>query len=216
MQQIDLPLKKVAVAVFTAIFFTLPAHADNVALFDGKSVASVVTDGAANTPIRKAAELLAHDLTSLSGKRPAIASSYAGLSGPAVIIGTADTPSIAALLRANHIDAAPIAGKWETYGRAVMPAPWNPKASALLIFGSDTRGTIWGVIDLTREMGVSAWEWWADVKIRKRRADRRRRHSALLERAFGQIPRHFPQRRGIRAVSLGLENLRSKARQYRA
>ena len=161
-------LKRLAIAFVTALFFTLPAHADNIELFDGKSVASIVTDGAANTPIRKAAELLAHDLTSLGGKRPAITANFAGLSGSAVIIGTSDSPSIAALLKANHIDTAPIAGKWETYGRAVIPAPWNPKTKALLIFGSDTRGTIWGVIDLTREMGVSAWEWWADVKIRKR------------------------------------------------
>ena len=49
----------------------------------------------------------------------------------------------------------------------VVPAPWNPGQSVLVIFGSDLRGTIYGVVDLTREMGVSAWEWWADVTIRK-------------------------------------------------
>jgi hypothetical protein len=71
------------------------------------------------------------------------------------------------VLKANGIDPAPLAGKWESYGRAVVPAPGNPYEHILVIFGSDTRGTIWGVVDLTREMGVSAWEWWADVKIRR-------------------------------------------------
>ncbi len=49
----------------------------------------------------------------------------------------------------------------------MIPAPGDPKRSALLIFGSDVRGTIYGVTDLSREMGVSPWEWWADVTIRK-------------------------------------------------
>ncbi|HWA84993.1 MAG TPA: glycosyl hydrolase 115 family protein [Opitutus sp.] len=87
--------------------------------------------------------------------------------GTAVIVGRLDSPAIDSILRANHISTSEIAGKWETYGRAVVPLPWNPAEKALVIFGSDTRGTIWGVIDLTREMGVSAWEWWADATIRK-------------------------------------------------
>lgn len=75
--------------------------------------------------------------------------------GDGIIIGLASAPFIAQLLRKNGISTAPIAGKWETYGRAVVPAPWDARKRALVIFGSDTRGTIWGVIDLTREMGVS-------------------------------------------------------------
>ncbi len=79
----------------------------------------------------------------------------------------ASAPKIAALLKVNHLDAGGLAGKWETYGRAVVPAPWDATQKALLIFGSDVRGAIYGVSDLSREMGVSPWEWWADVTIRK-------------------------------------------------
>ena len=166
-QEMNFVRKQSALAILAAFAFAVPVQAADFDLYDGKAVASIVTDGAKNTPLGNAANLLAHDLTSLSGKQPKIASAIAGLTGPAVIVGTADSPMIAGLLKANHIDAAPIAGKWESYGRAVVPAPWNPKQNALVIFGSDTRGAIWGVIDLTREMGVSAWEWWADVTIRK-------------------------------------------------
>ena len=84
-----------------------------------------------------------------------------------MFIGLASAPKIAALLKANQISSAPIDGKWETHGRAVVPAPWGGGRKVLVIFGSDVRGTIWGVIDLTREMGVSAWEWWADVTVRR-------------------------------------------------
>ena len=36
---------------------------------------------------------------------------------------------------------------------------------ALVITGSDKRGTIYGVYDLLDRAGVSPWNWWADVPI---------------------------------------------------
>ncbi|HWR14274.1 MAG TPA: glycosyl hydrolase 115 family protein [Terriglobales bacterium] len=144
-----------------------PAAAQTIQLFDGKNVATIFYDNASGTPIRKSAELLQHDLTALSGQTAAVSSKFSDGRGVGVIIGRADSPGMAALLKKNKVDVSPISGKWEVYGRAVVPAPWNAKQKALVIFGSDTRGTIWGVIDLSREIGVSAWEWWADVKIRR-------------------------------------------------
>lgn len=166
-------MKHCTFAIITALaVFGLPATAatasqtPGIELYDGATVAAVIHVGD-QTPIAKAAELLVHDLSALTGARPRLESDFEGLSGPGVIVGLADTPEIAALLETNEIDAAPIAGKWETYGRAAIPAPWDEDQRALLIFGSDVRGAIWGVIDLTREMGVSPWEWWADVAIRE-------------------------------------------------
>jgi hypothetical protein len=82
-------------------------------------------------------------------------------------VGLASDTAVAALLKANNISTAPIDGKWETYGRVAVPDPGNAQRTILVIFGSDTRGAIWGVIDLTRELGISAWEWWADVAPRR-------------------------------------------------
>lgn len=41
------------------------------------------------------------------------------------------------------------------------------KGNRLVILGSDKRGTAYGIIELTREMGVSPWEWWADSPVRE-------------------------------------------------
>lgn len=146
------------------------ARTPDFLLYDGQAVAGITYDTASGAPIRKVAELLAHDLTERSGHAPAIAADSRLGRGNGVIVGVVSSPAIQALLRKNAISTAPIDGKWETYGRAVIPAPWDRHAKAILIFGSDQRGAVWGVIDLTREMGVSAWEWWADVATRK--ADR--------------------------------------------
>ena len=160
-------LGHVAGLIAVAVIAVAPAKAAKMVLFDGHSMVTVTYDGASGAPIARAADLLGHDLASLSGRQPIVAADLESAKGPAVIIGLAKSPRIAAILKANRIDTSPIDGKWESYGRAVVPAPWDSKCKALLIFGSDTRGTIWGAIDLTREMGVSPWEWWADVKIRR-------------------------------------------------
>lgn len=144
----------------------LRANESEFTLFDGQTVAVITYDKQAGVPIQKVAALLSHDLTQLTGQTPLVSTDIKH-AGNGIIVGLASSPKIAALLKKNNISATPIEGKWETYGRAVVPAPWNFRKKALVIFGSDTRGAIWGVIDLTREMGVSPWEWWADVKTRR-------------------------------------------------
>lgn len=156
-----------ACILFANAPFSRPVCAESINLFDGNSVAEIACEPQSQVPIQKAAALLSQDLTQLTGHTPTMSSNFKSGEGNGVVIGLATSPQIAALLKRNRISTAPIAGKWETYGRAVIPAPWDHSKKALVIFGSDTRGTIWGVIDLTREMGVSAWEWWADVKTRK-------------------------------------------------
>lgn len=160
-------ISKLLMGALLAVLAAFRANATGIELYDGHSTPSVVFDASGQSPIAKAAQLLSRDLHALTGKPISIATEMKGHCGNVVVIGTADAPFVSALLKQNHIDTAPIAGRWETYGRAVVPSPCNPAKKVLIIFGSDTRGAIWGVIDLTREMGVSAWEWWADVRIHK-------------------------------------------------
>lgn len=143
------------------------AEANTVLLFDGRNTASVICDSQQPAPIAKAAQLLVSDMGKLTGKVPRLLATSVRSAPVAVLIGLANSPGIAAILRENRISMAPIDGKWESYGRVAVPAPGDPNRTLLVIFGSDVRGTIWGVIDLTREMGVSAWEWWGDANIRR-------------------------------------------------
>ena len=38
----------------------------------------------------------------------------------------------------------------------------------LVIAGSDRRGTVYGIYELSRQMGVSPWYWWMDVPVTRR------------------------------------------------
>ena len=49
----------------------------------------------------------------------------------------------------------------------VVENPFPDVDKALVLMGSDKRGTIYSMLNLSREMGVSPWYWWADVPIDK-------------------------------------------------
>lgn len=55
-------------------------------------------------------------------------------------------------------------GKWEQY---IITPVTDPKdgSKSLLILGSDKRGTIYGIYELSRQIGVSPWYWMADAPI---------------------------------------------------
>jgi hypothetical protein len=88
------------------------------------------------------------------------------LSGDVVLIGTIGKSEIIdRLIRERKIDVSQIEGKWESTLIQVVSHPLPGVARALVIAGSDKRGTIYGIYDLSEQIGVSPWYWWADVPI---------------------------------------------------
>jgi hypothetical protein len=85
----------------------------------------------------------------------------------AILVGTIGKSAVIdQLVRDGKIDVSPISGQWESFLIQVVPAPMPGVANALVIAGSDKRGTIYGIYDLSEQMGVSPWYWWADVPVR--------------------------------------------------
>lgn len=75
-----------------------------------------------------------------------------------IIIGTlGKSEAIDTLVKNNEIDVSDIEGKWEAFS---IQQTENDK---IVIAGSDKRGTIYGIYDMCEKIGVSPWEWWADV-----------------------------------------------------
>ena len=100
------------------------------------------------------------------------------------------------LAAAGKLDTAGVTGKWES---AVIQAVANPVAGvtrALVIAGSDRRGTVYGIYELSQRIGVSPWYWWADVAPDTVDDHHRRWLGVQAGRADGQVPRHLHQRRG--------------------
>lgn len=117
--------------------------------------------------VQYVAELLKEDIKKVGGKAPAISNST-HLSDFPIIIGTMDkSPLIKQLVDTGAIDANRLVGKREKYCITVIKHPEQAEGYALVIAGSDKRGTIYGMLDLSRAMGVSPWYFWADVPVKK-------------------------------------------------
>ena len=69
---------------------------------------------------------------------------------------------------------------------------------ALVIAGSDKRGTIYGIYELSEQIGVSPWYWWADVPVEEAHAAyvHEAGPHAVREPAVREVSRHLPERRG--------------------
>ena len=70
----------------------------------------------------------------------------------------------------NKSRAEKLAGKTESQALATMREGFliQVKGKKLIILGSDKRGTAYGILELSRMMGVSPWEWWADSPIKSK------------------------------------------------
>ncbi len=74
------------------------------------------------------------------------------------------------LVKDRKIDITGIAGQWETFLIQVVNNPLPGVKRALIIAGSDKRGTIYGIYEISKQIGISPWYWWADVPVTKKKS----------------------------------------------
>jgi hypothetical protein len=144
-----------------------PAPGDFALVEKGKAARLLVDPGEPKV-VHMAADQLRADLAEItsvdSGKSPAAAT--------AIIIGGIGSPLVREAAAAGDVDLSKLIGKWESFHIAVIANPLpktRPEITrAVLVAGSDRRGTAYGVYALSEGSGVSPWTWWADVPPAKR------------------------------------------------
>jgi hypothetical protein len=132
----------------------------------GKSAAAIYTDSADWPRVARAAADLSAEIGRVTGIAPALVRNATGVKTDAIIVGTIGrSPVVDQLIRNRKLDVSGVAGKWEAFVIQVVTRPLPGVSSALVIAGSDKRGTIYGVYDLSEQIGVSPWYFWADVPV---------------------------------------------------
>jgi len=83
--------------------------------------------------------------------------------GGQIVVGTYGSKTIEKLIAKGLLKEQDLMGKWESYVITVT----NESEPRLVIAGSDKRGTIYGIYEVSQRIGVTPWYWWADVPVRQ-------------------------------------------------
>ncbi|MBS7458595.1 glycosyl hydrolase 115 family protein [Coralloluteibacterium stylophorae] len=143
------------------------AVAGALALIDDGVPLPVLADDGDAPAVLHAAQDLRDDLAAVAGA-PA---PDRGNGPTAIIAGTLGRSlRIDRIVRERGIDTGGVAGRWEAYLLQVVDDPEPGIDRALVVVGADRRGTVFGLYELSRRIGVSPWTWWADVPPPRRTA----------------------------------------------
>ena len=108
------------------------------------------------------------DISNVTGTKQKMVFDKAPRRKEIVIAGTiGKSPIIEKLINTGKINVDDISGKWECYLIQTVTDPFPGVKKALVIAGSDKRGTIYGIYEISKQIGVSPWYWWADVPVKK-------------------------------------------------
>ena len=144
----------------------------NVFPLSTKTCAAIMYDATSEpSVVGTAVGLLASDIEKVTGKCPSVSGngSVPESCRYAVIAGTLGHSSlIDALVRERKIDVSSISGDWERYAVRLVEAPLKGVRRALVVVGSDRRGTAYGLLSLSRVIGVNPWYWWMDAPVEHR------------------------------------------------
>jgi len=115
--------------------------------------------------VNKIAKKVMHDVELVFGYAPQATTDRNQLGKNAVLYGTVGhSPMLLELEEKKLIDLSDIKGKREVFLFQVIDRPFEGVEKALVIAGSDKRGTIYGLFHLSERLGVSPLVDWANVK----------------------------------------------------
>ncbi|MDP0499935.1 MAG: glycosyl hydrolase 115 family protein [Verrucomicrobiota bacterium JB022] len=124
---------------------TVAPGADAFALIQGGRAVPLALGASTPPQVRRAAEDLAQDIERVTGQRPQILDLEAVGQKPALVVKLAEKGSA-------------LQGQWEAF-------TIGAEGQQLVITGSDMRGAIFGIYEVSQAIGVSPWHWWDDVPV---------------------------------------------------
>jgi len=141
---------------------------NNFCLVSGNLTADILVDKNDSKTILLAAKLFSEDIERITGNKAEIKDQIKSISSECVIIGSIEENEIIRkLIEQRKIDVTDIKGKWESCLIQIVRNPHPGIDIALVIAGSDRRGTAYGVLELSKQIGVSPWYYFADVSLKK-------------------------------------------------
>ncbi|MBQ8855886.1 MAG: glycosyl hydrolase 115 family protein [Bacteroidales bacterium] len=143
---------------------TLPTvSADRFTLVQDGTPVTIIVNKSEDTAILRAANDLVKDFGRVTGNMPALVES--ATADRAIIIGSLDSPVIKDMVSRGRFDVSTLQGCREKYLIQTVKDPVEGIGEALVIAGSDRRGVVYGIYEISEQIGVSPWYDWADVPV---------------------------------------------------
>ncbi|EJD06971.1 uncharacterized protein FOMMEDRAFT_131740 [Fomitiporia mediterranea MF3/22] len=142
----------------------------DLSIINGDSAAPLYLSEDEWPGVQRAAADFASDIQKVTGKTPKASNVTASVktSATPIIIGTLGKSSlIDAVVNHTQLDVSSVSGQWESFMTKLVKNPLPGVSQAYVIVGADKRGTIYAMYDLSEQIGVSPWYWWADVPTTK-------------------------------------------------
>jgi len=174
-------MKKPLSLFLTLIALTVASHAavpslivnnargeKSFSLATSESAADLLVDANDSKTVLLATRLFADDIQRVTGQKASIKHDLNPASPLCVIVGTIDNSRfIKQMIASGKIDVSEVQGKWESTLIQVIENPIEGVEKALVIAGSDRRGTAYGLMEISKQMGVSPWYYFGDVPVKK-------------------------------------------------
>lgn len=154
--------------VFAAERFVTNAAVGFAWIQQGKAC-PVLIDKQEDKGVLRAVVNLQADAQKVTGVKPELSNVLVG--NRILIVGSLENSAwIQQLVRTGKINADDLQGKNEKYIICTVKQPLEGVDEAVVIAGSDKRGTIYGIYELSTQMGISPWYYWADVPVEKQKS----------------------------------------------
>ena len=127
-------------------------------------VASFIMEEKAFGGVKRIAEKVVQDIDRVASIRAAIKKEIEAEDEYVVVVGTWGKSDLLNELSVNKgFDGSVLEAKREVYSIQLIEQPFPNVKSALVIAGSDKRGTIYGLFQLSELIGVTPYSYWGDV-----------------------------------------------------
>lgn len=147
-------------------YFTPPDYIQHKAgnnafkLAENSKTAQIFVDPSDWKGVLRAANDLGDDVRKVTGSASPVVQDIKFKKG-GILVGTIGKSRIIdQLIAEKKLDVSQVKGQWESF--VIQAVNDN-----LIIAGSDKRGTIYGIYDVSEKIGVSPWYWWADAPVAK-------------------------------------------------
>ena len=138
---------------WVAVIVSVQGKQKDFVLQAGRPVA-IACSGSEAPVVRTSLDLLSRDLQTVLS-----ATAHIDINTGNILVGTIGQSK---LIEQAGIDISALKNKKQAFMLAVS------EDGKLVVAGSDSHGTAYGILEISRLLGVSPWEWWADVTPEKK------------------------------------------------